>query len=197
MADEHVVGEGLSQAPKPRITVKALRHLKWPALDYLERGLMVLCALLLLGFTLVELADVTFRTLHRPWLEAGEFASGFFVWGVFLGMGVAVRRDQHFRLTAVSQSLHGRKRLLIETANRLVILGVALCMVVYGYLNFLNGFGSYLMPSVTPIAVLYAAIPVAGVLITLFVVEELINGWRRGFEPPIGVEVGPILPPVI
>ena len=92
----------VSGAPKPRVTVKAFRHLKWPALDYLERGLMVLCAFLLLSFTLVELADVTFRTLGRPWLTAAEFASGFFVWGVFLGMGVAVRRDQHFRLTAVS-----------------------------------------------------------------------------------------------
>jgi TRAP-type C4-dicarboxylate transport system permease small subunit len=34
---------------------------------------------------------------------------------------------------------------------------------------------------VTPIAVLYAAIPVAGVLVALFTLEELINGWRHGF----------------
>ena len=38
------------------------------------------------------------------------------------------------------------------------------------------------MPSLTPIAVLYAAIPVAGVLVSLFTVEELVNGWRHGFE---------------
>ncbi len=187
----------VSGAPKPRVTVKAFRHLKWPALDYLERGLMALCAFLLLGFTLVELADVTFRTLGRPWLTAAEFASGFFVWGVFLGMGVAVRRDQHFRLTAVSQSFRGVKRLLIETANRLVILGVAICMMVFGYKNYLASFGTFLMPSITPIAVLTAAIPVAGGLITLFVIEELINGWRRGFESPEGVEAGPTLPPVL
>lgn len=186
-----------SGAPKPRVTVKALRHLKWPALDYLERGLMVLCAFLLLGFTLVELADVTFRTLGRPWLTAAEFASGFFVWGVFLGMGVAVRRDQHFRLTAVSQSLRGIKRKLIETVNRLVILGVAICMMVFGYKNYLASFGTFLMPSITPIAVLTAAIPVAGGLISLFVIEELINGWRRGFEPPEGVETGPDPLPVL
>jgi TRAP-type C4-dicarboxylate transport system permease small subunit len=187
----------LSAAPKPRITVRAMRHLKWPALDWLERGLMAVCAVLLLGFTIVELADVTFRTLHRPWLNAMEFASGFFVWGVFLGMGVAVRRDQHFRLTAVSQSLHGTNRLVIEIANRLVILGVGICMIVFGYKNYLNGFGSYLMPSTTPIAVLYAAIPVAGALITLFILEELINGWRHGFEPPEGVEAGPDSLPVL
>ena len=171
-------------APKPRITVRAARHLKWPLLDPLERGLMVLCALLLLGFTVVEVADVVSRNLHRPWLNANEFAAGFFVWGVFLGMGVAVRRDQHFRLTAISHTLRGARRTLIETFNRLVILAVAIAMIVFGYKNYLNGFGSFLMPSLTPIAVLYAAIPVAGALVALFTVEELINGWRHGFEGP-------------
>jgi TRAP-type C4-dicarboxylate transport system permease small subunit len=89
------------------------------------------------------------------------------------------------------------KRLLIETANRLVILAVAVCMVVFGYRNFLASFGTFMMPSITPIAVLTAAIPVAGGLITLFVMEELINGWRRGFESPEGVEAGLVLPPVV
>jgi len=103
---------------------------------------MVLCALLLLGFTLVEIADVVARNLRRPWLDANEFAAGFFVWGVFLGMGVAVRRDQHFRLTAIAQTMRGSRRTMIETFNRLVILGVALSMVVFGYKNYLTGFGS-------------------------------------------------------
>ena len=169
--------------PEKRITIRAHRHLKWPALDYLERGLMILCALLLLGFTLCEVADVVFRNLHRPWLNANEFAGGLFVWGVFIGMGVAVRRDQHFRLTAIGDALSGRKRMIVETFNRMVVLGVGGCMIWFGYLNYLNGFGSFLMPSVTPIAVLYAAIPVAGGLVSLFTIEELVNGWRHGFQP--------------
>ena len=190
MAAPAVAAETLRR-PKPRITTRAQRHLKWAALDRLERLLMVLCALLLLGFTICELADVLFRTLRRPWLNANEFAIGFFVWGVFLGMGVAVRRDQHFRLTAAGQALRGRKRWLLETFNRLVILAVALSMIVFGYLNYLTGFGSFLMPSLTPIAVLYAAIPVSGALVALFAIEELINGWRRGFESSIEPAPGP------
>ena len=157
---------------------------------------MVLCALLLLAFTVSELADVFFRTIKRPWLDAGEFGIGFFVWGVFLGMGVAVRRDQHFRLTAVAQSLRGPKRFLIETFNRLVILAVAVSMIVFGYINYLTGFGGFLMPSLTPIAFLYAAIPIAGALVALFTIEELVNGWRRGFEVPEGTAAEPTRLPV-
>ena len=172
----------MAAAPKPRITVRAARRLKWPLLDPLERALMVLCALLLLGFTIVEVADVVCRNLRRPWLNANEFAAGFFVWGVFLGMGVAVRRDQHFRLTAIAATMRGGRRTIVESFNRLVILAVAISMIVFGYRNYLNGYGSFLMPSLTPIAVLYAAIPVAGVLVALFTVEELVNGWLYGFE---------------
>lgn len=157
---------------------------------------MVLCALLLVGFTVCEVADVLCRNLGRPWLNANEFAGGLFVWGVFIGMGVAVRRDQHFRLTAVGESLRGRKRTLVETFNRLVILGVGVCMIWFGYKNYLNGFGSFLMPSVTPIAVLYAAIPVAGGLVSLFTVEELVNGWRHGFEGRGATVAAPMPPPV-
>ena len=62
------------------------------------------------------------------------------------------------------------------------MLGVAGVLIVFGYLNFLHGFGSYMPPSGTPIAVLYAAIPVSGVLIGVFVIEGLICGLRNGFD---------------
>jgi TRAP-type C4-dicarboxylate transport system permease small subunit len=62
------------------------------------------------------------------------------------------------------------------------MLGVAAVLTVFGYVNFLHGFGSYMTPSETPIAVLYAAIPVSGLLIGLFVIEGLICGLRHGFD---------------
>jgi TRAP-type C4-dicarboxylate transport system permease small subunit len=34
----------------------------------------------------------------------------------------------------------------------------------------------------TPIASLYAAIPLSGCLVALFTIEQLVNGWRHGFE---------------
>ena len=175
----------MSGPPPPRGEAPLLstekRHLKWRALDPLEYALMAICGLLLLGFTLTELADVFFRNINHPWLEAGEFAAGFFVWGVFIGWGLAVRRDQHFRLSAISASLGGWRRQVVDTFVSLVMLAVSLAMVYYGYLNYLTGFGSFLMPSLTPIAVVYAAIPVGGALSALFVVEQLVNGLRHGF----------------
>jgi len=65
-----------------------------------------------------------------------------------------------------------------------VMLAVACAMVYYGYLNFLDGFRSLRMPSMTPLASLYAAIPLCGALVALFTVEQLVNGWKNGFADP-------------
>jgi len=63
-----------------------------------------------------------------------------------------------------------------------VVLGVALCMVYFGYLNFLDGFKSLRMPSMTPLSSLYAAIPLCGALVAIFIVEQMANGWKHGFS---------------
>jgi TRAP-type C4-dicarboxylate transport system permease small subunit len=49
-------------------------------------------------------------------------------------------------------------------------------------LNFLRGFSSFRMPSMTPIASLYAAIPICGFLVALFTIEQIVNGLRNGFD---------------
>jgi TRAP-type C4-dicarboxylate transport system permease small subunit len=160
------------------------RHLKWAALDGLEVALMALCGLTLLGFSTSVMLDIATRIMGRPWLWLQEVTSTFFVYGIFVGAAVATRRNDHLYLTAISEALHGTPRLLVDTIIRLVVLGVASCMVYFGYINFLRGFGSFRMPSLTPIASLYAAIPLSGALIALFTIEQLVNGWRNGFDHP-------------
>lgn len=160
------------------------RHLKWTALDGLERVLMILCGITLLGFSISVMCDIVTRTIGHPWLSLQEITSTFFTYGIFTGAAVATRRNDHLYLTAIAEALHGKARIAVETLVRLVVLGVALCMVWFGYLNFLNGFSSFRMPSQTPVASLYAAIPLSGALIALFAVEQLVNGWRKGFDHP-------------
>ena len=74
--------------------------------------------------------------------------------------------------------------LIVEIIIRIVVLMVAGCLIYYGYINYLRGFGSFRLPSNTPIASLYAAIPLSGVLIALFTIEQLVNGIRNGFDHP-------------
>ncbi len=179
------------------------RHLKWRALDGVEVILMILCGILLCGFCTTVIFDIITREIRHPWLWLQEVTSTFFIYAIFTGTAVAARRNDHLYLTAISDALHGRTRQVIEIATRLVVLSVALCFIYFGYLNFLRGFTSFRMPSMTPIASLYAAIPLSGVLIALFMVEQLVNGWRNGFErdedvaDPLLVRTIEAIPPVI
>jgi len=166
------------------LVLQRQRHLKWRALDGLEKLLMWLCGVTLLGFTTSVMLDIVTRTIGHPWLWLQEVTSTFFMYGIFVGAAVATRRNDHLYLTAVAEALHGTARIVVEVVIRLVVLGVALCMIYFGYINFLRGFGSFRMPSLTPIASLYAAIPLSAALIALFTVEQLVNGLRNGFDFP-------------
>jgi TRAP-type C4-dicarboxylate transport system permease small subunit len=167
-------------APGP-IVLTSDRHLKWRALDGLERALMVLCGICLAGFSTAVFFDVLTREIGHPWLWLQEVTSAFFTYGIFCGTGVAVRRNDHLYLSAIAAQLSGRMRMILEVFNRGVVLAVGLAMVVFGWQNFLQGFGSFRMPSLTPIAYLYWPIPVAGALVALFSVEQIVNGVRNGF----------------
>ena len=167
-----------------KLVLQRQRHLKWRAFDVLEMILMMMCGALLFGFSTTVMFDIVTRTIGHPWLWLQEVTQTLFIYAVFVGAAVATRRNDHLYLTAVADALHGTPRLVAEITIRLVVLGVALCLVYFGYLNFLRGFSSFRMPSLTPIASLYAAIPLSGALIALFTIEQLINGWRKGFDHP-------------
>ena len=157
--------------------------MKWRALDVLERALMVLCGIAITGFTVTVTCDIVTRMLSRPWLWLQEVTMTFFIYGIFFGTAVATRRNDHLYLAAIAESLRGRKRMALEIFARLVVLGVALCFVWFGTLNALDGgFKSLRMPSMTPLATLYVAIPLCGLLIVLFTLEQIVNGWKNGFE---------------
>jgi TRAP-type C4-dicarboxylate transport system permease small subunit len=158
------------------------RHLKWNALDGLERILMVLCGVCLASFCSSVFADVVTREIGRPWLWLQEVTMAFFTYGVFIGTAVAVRRNDHLCLSAMTDAIRGPWRTVAEVFNRGVVLLVGLGMAVFGWQNFISGFSSFRMPSMTPIAYLYWPIPVCGVLIALFSLEQIMNGLRHGFD---------------
>ena len=147
---------------------------------------MILCGVCLFGFTLSTLIDVTTRESGHPLLFLQEVTSAFFIYGIFIGSAVATRRNDHLFLSAITEKMTGGTRRFFEVFNRAVVLLVGLSMAVFGWQNFLTGFGSFRMPSMLPIAYLYIAIPVCGALVALFAVEQIVNGLRNGFATPEG-----------
>jgi TRAP-type C4-dicarboxylate transport system permease small subunit len=179
-----------------KLVIQRQHHLKWRSFDKLELLLMIGCGVLCFGFSLSVTADIVTRTIGHPWLWLQEVTSTLFIYAIFIGAAVATRRNDHLYLTAISEALHGTPRLIVEIIIRIVVLGVAFCLIWFGYINYLRGFGSFRLPSGTPIASLYAAIPLAGVLIALFAIEQLVNGITKGFDHPEPPEEDLPIPPI-
>src|SRR5213592_4368083 len=96
------------------LVLQRQRQLKWPALDWLESLLMMLCGFTLAAFSLAVVCDIVTREIGRPWLWLQEVTSTFFIYGIFIGAAVATRRNDHLYLTAVAEALHGTPRLVAE-----------------------------------------------------------------------------------
>ena len=158
------------------------RHLKWRALDPLEALLSIACGVAIIGVSLSVLFDVVTRQIGHPWLWLQQLTSGCFVYGIFLGMALAARRNEHMYLSEIVQAMHGASRRNTEVFARLVVLAVGVCLVVFGWQNFLLDLGSYRMPSLIPLGYYTIVVPVAGALIGLFQIEQLVNGLRNGFD---------------
>jgi len=167
-----------------KLVLQRQRHLKWRALDRLELVLMILCGILCFGFSLSVTADIVTRTIGHPWLWLQEATSALFIYAIFIGAATATRRNDHLYLTAISESMHGTPRMIVEIVTRLVVLAVSFCLIRYGYLNYVRCFGSFRLPSGQPISYLYAIIPLSGILIALFTVEQIANGVVKGFDHP-------------
>ena len=179
-----------------KLVLQRQHHLKWRSFDRLELVLMIICGVLCFGFSLSVTADIVTRTIGHPWLWLQEVTSTLFIYAIFVGAAVATRRNDHLYLTAISEALHGTPRLIVEIIIRIVVLGVAFCLIWFGYINYIRGFGSFRLPSGTPIASLYAAIPLAGILIALFTIEQLVNGIRNGFDHPEPPDDDLAIPPI-
>ena len=126
-----------------KLVLQRQRHLKWQAFDRLELALMIVCGVLCFGFSLSVTCDIVTRTIGHPWLWLQEATSTLFIYAIFIGAAVATRRNDHLYLTAISEAMHGTPRLIVEIIIRIVVLGVAFCLIWFGYLNYLRGFRQF------------------------------------------------------
>src|SRR5580698_5578137 len=120
------------------LVLQRQRQLKWPAFDWLESLLMMLCGFTLAAFSFSVVCDIVTREIGRPWLWLQEVTSTFFIYGIFIGAAVATRRNDHLFLAAIGDSMRGRPRLLIETLIRLDVISVGLFMAWFGFATFLR-----------------------------------------------------------
>ena len=137
--------------------------------EWLCLVLMVILAVdLMLGVVSRYVFAMTFT-----WYD--EVARVAFVWLVFLGAAVGIKRGAHFGLHIVVDRLPPRGRRIAELVTPVVIIAFALVLIVQG-LAFVE-LGWFQMTPVMglPKAWVYAAMPVGGALMIAYALQPF---WR-------------------
>ena len=124
-----IESSGTPEAPRSRWFNAVLK-----AESYLGRTVEVLAALLIVAEILILFAGVISRYfLHAPLVWSDELASLLFLWLASLGSVVAIRRNEHMRMTAFVGLASPRGRSYLEAISLAAIVAFLLLIIVPAY----------------------------------------------------------------
>ncbi len=141
--------------------VKALNRLLVALETYAVGGLVVTVAV-------VVLLQVGMRYLFaypNPWSE--EVSRFCFIWMSLLGASLAVEQRAHFGFDQVTKGLAPRAKRAVEAFAWAVVLMFSLLLIVTGLALVDLTMGERSSALNLPIALVYAAVPVSGVLMVI------------------------------
>lgn len=112
------------------------------------------------------------------WTE--EAARFCFVWVVLLGAAIAVREGTHFTIDLLPQNMPSWLRRTVDISV-LALVGLIGLVMLFGGLRFTEiGLTRISTTSGVRLAWVYAAVPVSGFSIVLFVIQQLVDVARGG-----------------
>ena len=139
----------------------------------LDQGVEWLCILLLAAISIDLLLGVFSRyVLERTFVWYDEVARACFMWLVFLGAAVAVRRGAHFGLHMFVEMMppHLKRAALLLTPLTIVVFSAAL--VALGWDLMHHGATQTTAVMGMPVSWIYAAMPVGGALMAFYAVMQ-------------------------
>lgn len=139
-------------------------------------------AVIMVALTVIVFLQVFNRfVLKTPLAWSEDLAMMLYQWVVFLGAAIGVKRMRHFGIELVVRRLPSPIRHSVELLIPLVMAIVALVMIFQGWtLLTFNWTRTFATMDLT-YKWAFAPIPLAGILILVYLVQLEVRRWR---EPP-------------
>ena len=128
------------------------------------------------------ICDIVTRTVGYPWLWLQEATMTFFIYGIFIGVAAATRRNDHLYLAVLAEVDDRQSQALLRDIQS---PGRARGRRLHDLFRLPERSRRLQEPAH---AVDDAAVdplcgdPAGGILVALFTVEQIVNGWKNGFE---------------
>ena len=145
----------------------------------------------LVAMVLIIFMQVVLRWFHAATVWAEELARYIMLYQVWIGASYAVHEDAHIRITALIGKLTGNKRRVSETVVLTLWLIFALWLTVEGVqlVKEIAIMGQVSSAMRIPMTIPYASVPLGGALMSIRLVQKLIQGMKDGPQEEIKEEV--------
>lgn len=149
----------------------------------LLRGLAIGCLASLFCLLFVNVVARTFRFAGFAWFD--EIVQGLFAWMVFVGAAALWREKDHFQVDWIPNMLKGRGHAALKAGTTLLSICFLIMMTWFGLKLTLTADAQTPILAL-PTALFYAAIPLAGMVMTLYSLVQLVQLVRQGKTSPTG-----------
>ncbi|UOQ48687.1 TRAP transporter small permease [Gracilibacillus caseinilyticus] len=160
--------------------MKALKRIK-QVMDHLLLGLSVSLIGIIVLTILLQIFTRTFLNFTPAWSE--ELARLLFVWISFLGIAYGFKEKLHIAVGLLVKKFNDRIKSLIEYMTKALIIIFGLVLIYFGtefmlLMNYSTMAGLGISSSF-----LYAAVPVAGIFVTINGIELLfVKGLHQEYD---------------
>lgn len=160
---------------------------------FIEKVLGIFLTLLMTAMVIgVTWQVITRFLMAQPSSYTEELARFFLIWIGILGAAYAFRKGAHLGLDLLTQKLHGAAKRRTAVVANLCCFGFAASVMVFGGFKLmmltleLNQTSSSLG---VKMGYIYIVVPLSGVLISLFALDNIFNPHQEELAPP---ESGPL-----
>lgn len=148
--------------------------------DILEKIFTVISVILLTIFIVVVFVEVIARNVLKvPILWSTEVSLMTFIWAVFLGAAIAVRKKRHYIVELFPEQNFKKLNIIFDIFSDIAIFGIIYVMIFNGYTFAKMGLTRYSTSLSLPQTYFFACIPVSGVAMALFGIEWLFKDIAR------------------
>jgi TRAP-type C4-dicarboxylate transport system permease small subunit len=141
---------------------------------FLDRAVEGLCIALLAVISADLLAGIFSRyVLERTFVWYDEVARASFMWLVFLGAAVAVRRGAHFGLQVFVDMMPLHLRRFVQVLTPITVIAFSAAIAWLGWMLMRHGASQTTAVMGMPVSWIYAAMPAGGALMAIYALRAL------------------------
>jgi len=143
-------------------------------IDHLEKGKTFFITVLLFILVITVFLQIFTRfVLLKPLTWTEEVARFCFIWLIFMGASINVRKRAHFALELFSPKLPSGYRIFLRLLIHFLVGIFALSLSILGWIFFKVGINRMSPTVEISMAYIYAAIPLSGLFMLIYILEAI------------------------